>query len=70
MEKLNEGSLSRVSGGAGLMNVKLSKLKKDFESACKRKNFSKIMEILPELQARGEYAWAKETANKYGINSI
>jgi hypothetical protein len=70
MEMLDEKTLSKTSGGAGLMNEKLPKLKKDFENACKHKNFNKMMSILPELQARGAYGWAKETANRYGINSI
>ena len=70
MKAMSDNELSGISGGVSLMNEKLPKLKKDFEAACKRKNIQKVMSILPELQARGEYGWAKETANRYGISSI
>ena len=70
MHELDEKSLRAVNGGSNYMNVKLPKLKSSFEAACKSKNMTKIMSILPELQARGEYGWARDTAHKYGINSI
>lgn len=70
MIKLSDNEINAVSGGVGYVNMKLPKLKKEFENACKRKNMEKIMQILPELQARGELAWAKDTAGTYGIKSI
>ena len=70
MKALEEKDFMDVVGGVDLINQKLSKLKKEYEAACKHKNINKMMSILPELQARGEYAWAKETANHYGIYSI
>lgn len=71
MEKLSLNELDDVVGGvANYMNMKTSKLKSNFTSACRTKNMNKIMELLPELQARGEYGWARETAHTYGITSI
>ena len=70
MEVLNEKALGDVNGGASYMNMKMPKLKAQFERACRTKNMNKVMAILGELQARGEYAWAKETANSYGISAI
>ena len=70
MEILSMDDLSEVNGGVNYGNLKIDKLKKSFESACRVKNINKVLQILPELQARGEYAWAREMAHKYGINSI
>lgn len=70
MEKLNDSVLADVTGGANYMNMKLPKLKDSFERACRRKNMSQIMALLGELQARGEGAWARETAHAHGISSI
>lgn len=71
MEKLELNELFDVVGGVNnYMNMKTSKLKSAFTSACRAKRMNKVMEILPELQARGEYSWARETAHAYGITSI
>ena len=70
MKKLEENELNEVNGGVNYMNMKLPALQNRFESACKKKNLSKVMEMLPELNARGYYGWARETAAKYGITSI
>lgn len=72
MVELSFEDLMSVSGGAGdeYMKMKLSKLKSEFIKACKSKRMDRIMPILNELQARGQYAWAKEVAASYGITSI
>lgn len=66
-------NLEKVTGGVGsggYVNVRLDKLKIMFEKACKKKKTSEIIALAGELQARGCYGWAKETANSYGIYSI
>ena len=68
--EMDEKELSRVSGGADYMNMKLPRLQSQFERACRWKRMDEVMKILAELQARGCYSWAKETAAKYGITSI
>lgn len=70
LQVLDDSELAEINGGVNYMSSSLSSLKNVFERACRRKNMNKIMEILPELQARGEYSWAKDTANRYGILSI
>lgn len=70
---LSLDELEDVIGGAGsgsYVNVRLDKLKAMFEKACKKKKTSEIIALAGELQARGCYGWAKETANSYGIYSI
>lgn len=62
--------LDDIVGGAGYMNLRIDKLQKQFEKACKRKRLKEVMEIAGELQARGYYGWAKQTANSYGITSL
>ena len=70
MKALDDSELKSVTGGNNYMNMKLPKLQQQFERACRRKNYADIMLIAGELQARGYYAWAKETAAKYGITSL
>ena len=69
---ISDEELESVNGGVGneLMNMKLSKLQNLFEKACRRNQMDEIMRLLGELQARGQYGWAKETAEKYGIKYI
>ncbi len=68
---VDDGALGGVTGGAGgYMNMKLDRLKKEFVKACKARRMTTIMEILGELQARGCYGWARETAVEHGITSI
>ena len=69
-KQLSDDALDGVNGGADYINVKLEKLKKQFVKACKSGSSTKILEIAGELQARGCYAWAKETAAEYGISYI
>ena len=70
MRALDADELNAVTGGNSYMNTKLPKLQQQFERACRRKNYSDVMAIAGELQARGYYGWAKETAAKYGITSL
>lgn len=71
MELLSFDQLTDAVGGAeNPINMKDSKLKAEFEKACKSKRMAKIMPLLSELQARGLYGWAKETAALYGIKSF
>ena len=70
MEILSEKDLDSVNGGVGYMNTKTSKLQKQFERACRLKRYNDIVSIAGELQARGLYGWAKDTAASFGINSL
>ena len=70
MKLLSEEELDSVNGGVNYMNMKISRLKNEFERACRQRRMDRIMPILTELQARGEFAWAKEMANSYGITSF
>ena len=67
---LSDDELEDVLGGVNFMNLKLDKLQDKFIKACKRKNKREIMMIVGELQARGCYGWAKETAAIYGITYL
>ena len=67
---LSDDELEDVLGGVSYMNLKLDKLKDKFTKACKRRNQKEIMMIAGELQARGCYGWAKETAAIYGITYL
>lgn len=67
---LDDSELENVNGGVNYMNMKLPRLQSQFEKACRRKNYGDIMKIAGELQARGCYSWAKETAASYGISSL
>ena len=69
---LDDSALDAVTGGAGVdyMSMKLPRLKKEFIKACKAGKTTVIMQILGELQARGCYGWARDTAAEYGITCI
>lgn len=67
---LSDDELEDVIGGVNYMNLRLDKLQDKFAKACKRKNKREVMMIAGELQARGCYGWAKETAAMYGITYL
>jgi len=67
---ISDDELEEVLGGVNYMNLKLDKLQDKFIKACKWRNKKEIMAIAGELQARGCYGWAKETAAMHGITYI